>query len=389
MSTTTRIEEERITRSPDEIKETRQQLVVSGRTGLLAPRDLSQALELAQSMAKGECAIPKHLRGSPGACLAVIEYANNWEMAPYAVANKSYVVNDRLCFESQLVHAVIKKRVSLKYPELGLDCTFEGEGPTRVATISAEVVLHDGTSRVLSWPTPMLKDIEPKNSPLWKTNDKQQQFYRGVLLWQRRFYPEILLGVYTKDEIDDMTPEERAAFAEDRGPAQVVTLGRPVPVRSRTVEDGGEGFHPDNVHGIEGKDRPVGPIIDNNELANVAADAPEQQPTQSAPVTSDRQSAGAEPPAAEGTTSTSAPADLFDPAQGTKKVEPQPEAPKGPTNDEEYQLYLREWLVRESDPSQIAERYAGEQKLRTQCKADLKACKALKNARLEVLGAPT
>jgi len=386
--TTTEMETESVSRSKDEILTSRQQLVVSGRTGLLAPADLGQALELAQSMAKGQQAVPAHLRGHPGACLAIIEYANNWEMAPYAVANQSYVVSDRLCFMGQLVHSVIKKRADLRFPKLGLEAEYSGkvEDGTRKVRVFAECYIDEErtVTRVLECESPMLKDIRPKNSPLWQTDPDQQLFYRTSQRWQRRHKPEILLGIYTKDEIEDMTPEERAVMAEDRGPATVV--GRPVPVRTRTVEDGGEGFHPDNVQGIEGRDRPVGPIIDNAELANVAADV-EQQPTESAPTTADRQSAGAEPPASEEHASSSAPAakaDLFDPAEGTEAP-----AEKGPTNDAEYQEYLRAWLVAASDPAKIAARYKAETKLRSDCGADLKACKALKNARLEALGAPT
>ena len=38
-------------------------------------------------------------------CVQAIE----WRMSPFAVANKSYVVNDRVAYESQLVHAVIEQ----------------------------------------------------------------------------------------------------------------------------------------------------------------------------------------------------------------------------------------------------------------------------------------
>ena len=53
-------------------------------------------MTFAKLMALSHVAIPKHLRGNPGACLAVTIQAIEWRLSPYAVANKSYSVNDRL-----------------------------------------------------------------------------------------------------------------------------------------------------------------------------------------------------------------------------------------------------------------------------------------------------
>ena len=53
--------------------------------------------QLLDFVAIGGVSVPKHLRGNPGACIAVVQ----WRLSPCAVANKSYSVNDRLGYEAQ------------------------------------------------------------------------------------------------------------------------------------------------------------------------------------------------------------------------------------------------------------------------------------------------
>src|SRR5262245_27060287 len=73
-------------------------------------KSMGEIMEYAKLMSVASVAIPPHLRGNPGACLAICIQAVEWKMSPFAVANKSYVVNDRVSYESQLIHAVIEQR---------------------------------------------------------------------------------------------------------------------------------------------------------------------------------------------------------------------------------------------------------------------------------------
>jgi len=90
------------------------QTIGTSSNGGLAFNDASQMMEFAKMMAVAQVAVPKHLRNSPGACLAVCIQASEWQMSPFAVANKSYSVNDRLAYEAQLINAVILKRAPIR-----------------------------------------------------------------------------------------------------------------------------------------------------------------------------------------------------------------------------------------------------------------------------------
>ena len=167
-----------------------------GARGAMQFSTMTDIMEFAKLMSISTVAVPKHLREQPGACLAVVIQASEWQMSPYAVANKSYSVNDRLGYEAQLVAAVILRRAPIKGR---IKYDYAGEGEKRVCTVT--VTTTDGET--ITHSSPMFGNITPKNSPLWKSDPDQQQGYHTVRAMCRRHFPDVLLGVYTMDELQD------------------------------------------------------------------------------------------------------------------------------------------------------------------------------------------
>lgn len=197
-------------------------------TGVVMPNHLGDMIDFAQIMAKADVAIPKHLRGNPGACLAVAMRARAWSMDPFAIATKTYAVNDILAYESQLITAVINRHAPIKGR---LVPRYAGSGGDRQCYIEAETL----EGQTLPYESPKVKDIGVKNSPLWKNDPDQQLFYSSARAWARRYFPELLLGVYDPDEartMRDVTPAaERQVenYLNDEGGAPEVVAG-PAPV---------------------------------------------------------------------------------------------------------------------------------------------------------------
>lgn len=175
----------------------------NGSTGAkIAPQNLSEVVKFAEVMCRADIALPKHLRGNAGACMAVALQALDWQMNPFAVASKSYSVNGQIAYEAQLIVAVVNTRSGI---EGRITYEFEGEGQDRVCIASGKL---DGV--ILSVRSPKLKDITPKNSPLWKSDSDQQQCYYTGRSWARRYTPEVILGVYDRDEVESFTGPENA-----------------------------------------------------------------------------------------------------------------------------------------------------------------------------------
>lgn len=178
-------------------KEAAGALAINTSAGGLAFSGMAEVMEFAKLMAVAGQAVPKHLRGQPGMCLAVCVQAIGWQMDPFSVANKSYAVNDRIAYEAQLVHAVIEQRAPIKGRIRGEVIGENGNLMWRLTAVSAE----DGMAIV--YESPRLSEITTKNSPLWKSDPKQQLWYYSTRAMCRRHWPDVLLGVYAKDEIED------------------------------------------------------------------------------------------------------------------------------------------------------------------------------------------
>jgi hypothetical protein len=168
------------------------------------PDLLRQFNELATIMATGSVTVPSHLRKSHGDCFAIIIQAAQWGMNPFAVAQKTFLVNGILGYEAQLVNAVIQSSGAIQGR---FHYEFSGSGLDLSCRVGAVI---QGESDI-TW-TEWLKSSQVivKNSPLWKTNPKQQMGYLQVKNWARIYCPGALLGVYSEDELQsDYLPLEK------------------------------------------------------------------------------------------------------------------------------------------------------------------------------------
>lgn len=161
------------------------------------PSSMGEAMEVAKLMAAGNF-VPGHLRNRPGDCLAVVMQAARWAMDPFAVGNKTYFVNDRMAYEAQLVNAVVNSSNLL---EGRLKVEWKGSGNDLECFVSGKVK-GDPDIKVRHV---RINTITTRNSPLWKQDPEQQIAYYTTRAWARLHTPEVLLGVYTPDEVASMT----------------------------------------------------------------------------------------------------------------------------------------------------------------------------------------
>lgn len=171
-------------------------IAASNNGGGIGITTLADLLEVSKLMSISGTAVPKHLRENPGACMAVCIQSIEWGMSPWAVANKSYSVNDRMAYESAIFHAVVQKRAPIKGR---VKSEYTGAGGTRSCRIWAE--LSDGSGDMVDYVSPEIGAIKPKNSPLWISDPDQQLFYFSVRSWCRRHFPDVMMGIYTEDEM--------------------------------------------------------------------------------------------------------------------------------------------------------------------------------------------
>lgn len=170
---------------------------------ILDSASMDSMMRVAELMSSGKATVPAHLRQNPADCMAVIMQAIQWRMNPFAVAQKTHLVNGVLGYEAQLVNAVMQASNSISGR---FHYEYEGEGAKLACRVGA--VVHGETD--ITWGLWLSIDtITTKNSPLWKTNPKQQMGYLQVKNWSRLYCPGALLGVYTPDELEEARPTSK------------------------------------------------------------------------------------------------------------------------------------------------------------------------------------
>lgn len=191
---------------------------ISSNAMILNEGNFSRAVKFAEMMATAAVAVPQHLRGKTGDCMAIVMQSAQWKMNPFAVAQKTHFVNGSIGYEAQLVNAVVQESGAI----VGrFHYEYSGDGVNLACRVGAVI----RGEREITWGEWLrLADVAVKNSPLWKTNPKQQLGYLQVKNWARLYTPGAILGVYTPDELET-PPAER-----DMGPAEVVSTRTPGPL---------------------------------------------------------------------------------------------------------------------------------------------------------------
>lgn len=184
---------------------------------------LQSLITFAEMMAKSSISVPDHLRGKPSDCLAIAMQAAQWGMNPFQVAQKTHIVSGRLGYEAQLVNAVVQASGQIKG---AFKYEYEGDGPQLKCRVGA--VLR-GESEITWGEWLCIGDVTTKNSPLWKTNPKQQLGYLQTKNWSRLYCPGAILGIYSDDELIDanvpLPPGTRhMGAAEEVRPTTVAAL---------------------------------------------------------------------------------------------------------------------------------------------------------------------
>lgn len=176
---------------------------------IFSPEGMDRLVRFATLMADSKATVPAHLAGKPADCLAVTMQAAQWGMNPFAVAQKTHVVNGTLGYEAQLVNAVVSSSnllaTRLNYRWDGDWSKVNGKtdkSPSLTVTVWA-TLKGESEPREL---TISMAQAGVRNSPLWEQDPRQQLAYLCVKRWARLHSPDVLLGVYTPDELQETVP---------------------------------------------------------------------------------------------------------------------------------------------------------------------------------------
>jgi hypothetical protein len=197
---------------------------------IMQGQSFDRVFRIAELMASGVATVPQHLQKNVGDCAAVTIQALQWGMNPYAVAQKTHLINKTLGYEAQLVNAVItsmaptKDRLNFEWfgnwdPILGNFVERESKSkkddngyPVKYRVPGWDISQEKGLG-VRVWATLkgessprelklLMTQARTRNSTLWADDPKQQLAYLAIKRWARLYCPDVILGVYTPDELE-------------------------------------------------------------------------------------------------------------------------------------------------------------------------------------------
>lgn len=225
---------------------------------------MTALIRVAEIMASGRATVPRHLQNNVADCLAIVMQAQRWGMDPFVVAKKTYVVDGNLSYEAQLVAAVINTSSlingRLSYEWFGKWENIVGRfkqvesktkkddygNPKKYMVPDWRLEDERGlgvrvTGQIRSESKPreleiLMTQARTRNSTLWAEDPKQQIAYLATNRWGRLHTPELILGVYTPDELAmstsvfmgaaDVVEPERAAAPQSLKDAAHAAAGK-------------------------------------------------------------------------------------------------------------------------------------------------------------------
>lgn len=187
----------------------------------LSPFANAQTFEGAQRMATALCSstlVPKEYQGKDKMpnCLIALEIAQRTNSSPLMVMQNLYIVHGKPSWSSQFIIAALNSCGRFE----PLDFILDGEGDDW----GCYVTTKDKKGNVLKGARVNIKMAKAegwysKSGSKWQTMPEIMLRYRAASFFGKLYAPDILMGMYTKEEVEDIgikdiTPRDNTALKE-------------------------------------------------------------------------------------------------------------------------------------------------------------------------------
>ena len=171
----------------------------------------SDTFNLAYQMAKGlsqSTLVPQQFQNNAANCLIALEQSNRLGISPMAVMQNLYIVQGKPSFSSSFIIGLIN--ASGKYDmELQFD-EEEKDGKPYACTCWTELNGRKVTGIKITMDMAEKEGWLKKNGSKWQTMPQVMLRYRAASFFARMNCPELSIGLYSKEELDDFTPIKKS-----------------------------------------------------------------------------------------------------------------------------------------------------------------------------------
>lgn len=202
----------------------------------LDPEKFEHVWRIANALAKSDL-VPDHFKRKPENCFLACQMAFRCGVDPMAFLQKSYVIAGKPAIETQLALAMVNSSGLLKG---SIRYKHDGKGKDRSCTAyCTEAATGEVLQHTLLWHTVEAEGWVAKKGSKWISDPLLMLEYRSAMRLIRTHFPEVLLGMYTREEAEEMATMD--AVSVTRSPVQSQIERRPLVERIEaraTLEDG-------------------------------------------------------------------------------------------------------------------------------------------------------
>lgn len=165
--------------------------------------NFGQTKEIANALAASDL-IPPHFQRKPANVLIALEFAYRNDIAPFAAMQSMFVVHGRVGMSAALAISLARKHnvwKTLKYKVAG-----SGDS----LAVTAVATMHDDTEVETTVSMQMANIAGWSKNAVYKSIPEQMLKYRAATFLIRSNFPEVLFGMQTVEELDDVEAAKRA-----------------------------------------------------------------------------------------------------------------------------------------------------------------------------------
>jgi hypothetical protein len=183
--------------------------------------------------------VPSVFQKKPADCMVAIQMAMRCGIDPMMFLQNSYVISGKPSIETKLAIAMLLKSGRIRGT---ITYAFSGQGKSLACTASCvtadtgELIEH-----TLTWDT--VERNKWHESAFWKKDPELMIQYRSAMRLIRSHFPDVLLGCYSKDELEDIDSEQQTVVRPGRAPGRLNQVIAPA-LEAPKVEHG-DAYEPD------------------------------------------------------------------------------------------------------------------------------------------------
>jgi hypothetical protein len=183
-------------------------MVASLENGIYSSSDTFKlAFQMAQGLSQSTL-VPMAFQNNPSNCLIALEQSNRLNISPMAVMQNLYIVQGKPSFSSSFIIGLIN--ASGKYDmELQFD-EEEKDGKPYACTCWTELNGRKVTGIKITMEMAEKEGWLRKNGSKWQTMPQVMLRYRAASFFARMNCPELSIGLYSKEELDDFPSQKQS-----------------------------------------------------------------------------------------------------------------------------------------------------------------------------------